>query len=256
MGVINFIIKNIKLIALIAVIVFCIISVRSAFTTHKNLVESREVLSKAEEVGTEQGKTAGIGAAQKEAAEERKAIEKAAKDEGESKGKEEGKADGLSAKETEIWMNGQLKLKETGKLDVLVAGVELGNFHGYGDKYAALDLMKADAVFSVDLGQAEITKSDNGTISIILLEPEVEVSIDHSQTERIAEWQQHKYIGSAKDGQEAYLNSVKEIVASAPDDLKKNAEMMNSARLAAQEQVLYLAKSIYGADVAISIGFK
>lgn len=249
--------KIVKLIIVLVVIVVFGCGIHSCNTNRKNLKASKEALNNAEEVGTEQGTTAGIGAAQKAATKERKAIEKAAQEEGESKGKEEGKVEGLSAKETETWMNGQLKLKETGKLDVLVAGVELSNFRGYGDKYAALYLMKADAVFSVDLGQAEISKDDeNSRIWITLPQPEVKVSFDHSQTEKIAEWQQHKYIGSAKDGQEAYMNSVNEIVASAPEDLKKNEDMMNSARLAAEEQVLILAKSIYGADAAITIGFK
>ena len=72
----------------------------------------------------------------------------------------EGKEQGLSAEDTTAEVAN--KINEVERLEVLVASVKLNDIHTVGDDYAALYLLKGDAVFAVDLSKAEITEESDG----------------------------------------------------------------------------------------------
>ena len=82
-------------------------------------------------------------------------------------GYSDGKDQGLSAEDTKSTIAAYTR--GIGKLEVLVAGVKLSNFHQVGDKYAALYLTKGNAVFTVDLSEATITFGQDSTDVVILL---------------------------------------------------------------------------------------
>lgn len=211
------------------------------------LVFSLPMLKKAETVGGDLGKKAGAAAGYVSGV--------ASADT--AKAEEEGKQEALTNPETDIRTIGGMKLQETGKLDVLVAGIKLDNFHGVENKYAALYLIKADAIFSVDLSMADVKWGEDGSwAKIIVPQPEVTVYFDESETEKIAEWQKNFFSGSADDGFQAYLSTMEEIEAAAPEDLVRKDTWMKSAREAAEQQIKLLAGSIYGADVAVTVEFQ
>ncbi|MBP3568558.1 MAG: DUF4230 domain-containing protein [Lachnospiraceae bacterium] len=169
----------------------------------------------------------------------------------------EGKQEALAKPEINMKLIGENKINETGKLDVLVAGVRLNNFHGVGNKYAALYLMKADAVFSVNLGLANVAYVEEELwVRITVPQPEVTVYFDESETEKIAEWQKNYFSGDAGDGYQAYMNTMKEIEATASEDLARNESLMESARKAAEQQIKLLATSIYGMNVSVTVEFQ
>lgn len=54
------------------------------------------------------------------------------------------------------------------------------------------------ATYSVDLKNAEINAIDANTIEILLAPINVEIYIDESETEKLAEYQKHSWSKSAK----------------------------------------------------------
>lgn len=157
----------------------------------------------------------------------------------------------------EVELSDYTAFTKMGNLEVLVAGISLDDFHTIGEKYTALYLIKADVVFSVDLTQAEIGwNEEKAWLTLLVPEPTVSVSIDESQIEKVAEWQKTKNSGSAEEGYEKFLNSIKEIKNTAPETVKNNDALMSSAREAAQIQIKYLARQIYGESVQILVDFQ
>lgn len=237
--VIRFINKHSVFWGVVLSVVFIVLGMALLATVYRN----------ADETGAEKGTETGISDGTREG--------KAATETERERGALEGKVSGLSAKDTQTRMLGELKLREAGKLDVLVAGVSLDNFHSIGNKYAAIYLMKADAVFSVDLRQSEVKWGEDGFwIKVLAPQPEVIVYFDDAETEKIAEWQKSYFSGTAEDGFLAYINSVKELTASASANIEQNETLMESARKAAEQQIQLLAANIYGADVAVSVEFQ
>lgn len=171
------------------------------------------------------------------------------------KGEVDGKEDGLSAEDTVVVIKG--KMQDVGKLDVLVAGVSLNNFHRLGNNYAALYLMKADAVFSIDLSKVQVDQNREGSqIYVTVPQPEIEVYYDEAETEKVAEWQKNYFSGDANDGFTAYLNSMKEIEENASEELAQNDNLMNMARTSAEKQISRLISNICGAEKKININFE
>ena len=155
--------------------------------------------------------------------------------EGISAGYQDGKAEGLSAEDTEAEV--EKTVKELGNLRVLVMNVNIPNFHKVGEKYAALYRFCGRAVFSVDLTKAEITRTGDGVVVITLPEPTAEVNIDESETELLAEYQALIFNGSAEDGIDAFLNTLKEIDDIALDEISNYDTLMDRARKSAKSQV-------------------
>lgn len=171
-----------------------------------------------------------------------------------AEGSEDGKEEGLSAKD--IKSDIRNRFSEVGNLEVLEAGVKIKDVNKKGDDYAALFLIKGVAHYSVNLKEMEIYDVDSSTVEILLPEVKVEVFIDESATEKLAEYQKHSWSGSAEDGFTEYMNtreaadqSIKEVMENY-DDLKKTAEN------AAINQVGIIAKAATGNKKDVVVMFK
>ena len=153
-----------------------------------------------------------------------------------------GKEEGLSAKDTQVDM--QNALTEVNRLEVLVTSFKVNNYHQFSDRYAALYLMKAEAVFTVDLSEAVVTSSDDGmTIFIYLPVPDVTVYIDESKTEKAWDEQRKWFDGNAEDGFDAYINSLDQIEEKAQESIASDDNMMNCAIESAKRQVAQIASN-------------
>lgn len=162
-------------------------------------------------------------------------------------GKKEGKKQGLSAEDTEITDISGI-IHGTGDLQVLVAGVAFDNFHEVGDKYAAIYLLRGEAIFTVDLGKATI---DNDQTTVMIPFPKVRLNIDETEVEKIAEWQTTFFNGSTEDGYKAYMNSVQQIRENAEEYMANYDELQIQAQEAAKEQVRMLVKDMTGKNVNV-----
>ena len=162
--------------------------------------------------------------------------------EGISAGYHEGKEEGLSAADTEAEV--KTKVQELGNLRVLAANVEIPNYHEVGTKSAALDVFCGSAVFSVDLTKAEITRNAKGEVVITLPEPTADVNIDISRTKRLAEYQRLIFNGSAGDGIDAYLNTLKTINDFAWEKVSNYDTLMTMAKDSAVKQVKRVAEGV------------
>ena len=157
--------------------------------------------------------------------------------EGETKGKNEG----LSASDTTTKVGNSLK--EIAKLEVLVSSFKLNDYHELGNKYAALYLLKADAIFTVDLSKASF-KDEEGMIQVRVPQPEVAVSIDERYTEKAIESQRKFFNGSAEDGFNVYINSMSNLEENAENSIKSDENLMKSARDSAEKQIRRLIRDI------------
>lgn len=175
--------------------------------------------------------------------------------EGIGRGAEDGTAAGLSAKDTEVNPNLFDSIQEVGKLEVLVAGVRLTNFSSIGETYKALYAAKGDAVFSVDLTQAEITSSET-EVSILIPEPELELYLDESSTEKLAETQNFSWTVGTKDGITAYLNSVTQMKSKIEETMLNYDSLMKTAREAAISQATQLAEAATLNGRELKVDFK
>lgn len=174
--------------------------------------------------------------------------------EGLERGAAAGKEVGLSAEDTTVEIASTVR--ELGNLEVLVANVEVPDYHEVGKKYAALYLFRGSAVFSVDLTQASISKADNGEVIILLPKPTAAVRINDSETELLAEYQRKFFNGNADDGFQAYLNSLK-MVDSISLEKVSNYEMLTKmAEASAKKQVEMISKSVCANCSRITILFR
>ena len=137
------------------------------------------------------------------------------------------------------------KMRQIENLQVLVASVKLRDFHSIGDNvaYAALYLAKGDYVFTIDLSEAVIRIGDDELI-IELPDPKGKLCIDESSIEKIAEYQQKWFNGSAEDGYYARLNTQKKLREAAEDTLDNYEELFASAKDAGEKQVKRLAQTV------------
>lgn len=162
--------------------------------------------------------------------------------EGLEDGFSEGKAAGLSAED--ITADITQAVREVGNLQVLAANVEIPDYHEVGKKYAALYLFRGSAVFSVDLTRASVSRTAEGEVIILLPEPDVSVNINDSETELLAEYQRKFFNGSADDGFQAYLNTLRSIDSIAPEKVSNYEVLMDMARNSAKKQTEMLASGI------------
>lgn len=175
--------------------------------------------------------------------------------EGVSQGIEDGEAAGLSAEDVTVDM--QVTMESVGKLEVLVAGVTLKNMNQIGEAYHALYIISADAVFSVDLCQADISYSkDNQDIYISVPRPELELFLDQNSTEKLAETQNFSWTVNAQDGVIAYLNSMTNIIEKVKDSMANYDTLMETAQNSARKQVESLAAAVSGENQHIHVHFK
>ena len=174
--------------------------------------------------------------------------------EGLEKGAQAGKEAGLKSDDMTAEISGTVK--EVGNLEVLVANVEIPDYHEVGKKYAALYLFRGSAVFSVDLGQASVSKTEDGEVIIVLPDPTAVVNINDSETELLAEYQRKFFNGNADDGFQAYLNSLRLIDTIAVEKVSNFDMLMSMARNAAKKQVQMLAQNVCANCSRITILFR
>ncbi len=159
-------------------------------------------------------------------------------------GKEDGINDALDSKD-DIEAAIENSVQEIGKLEVLVAGFSVQNFHEIGKEYASLELLKGNAVFTVDLNYAEILFNRDGShITVSLNEPDVDLYINENDTEQLAEYQKYPWSGSAENGYKAYLNSRANSVSQIKDSMENYDTLMESAKNAAIKEITRLASAV------------
>jgi hypothetical protein len=174
--------------------------------------------------------------------------------EGVKNGSAEGAEDGLRAENTTADIKSTME--SVGRLEVLAAGVTLKNINEIGDAYKGLYLINGDAVFSVDLNEAQISYSDERTdVYIWLPQPEVDVYLDQSSTQKLAEVQNFSLSVSAEDGLKAYLNSMSAISDEVKNKIANYDALMESAKESAKTQVEQLMESLCGEGQNILVQF-
>lgn len=165
---------------------------------------------------------------------------------GQIAGYEAGKKESLIAKDTTAELSG--KIQEVEKLEVLVASGTFSDVLSIGEdpiNYAVLLSMKYNAVFTVNLGTADIELREDG-LHILLDQPEVEF-IPIGEIEKKNEYQRSGFIfkpGSVKAGYVAADNSLNELKVKAQEKLQNDASMMKSARLSANTQLTQLVNAV------------
>ena len=153
-----------------------------------------------------------------------------------------GKEAGLNSED--ITMDLTQSIREVGNLQVLVANVNIPDYHELGNKYAALYLFRGSAVFSVDMTKASVSKTQEGETIILLPEPKAVVNINDSETELLADYQRKFFNGSADDGFEAYLNSLRLIDQISLEKVSNYEMLMEMAKNSAKKQVEMLSGNV------------
>lgn len=165
----------------------------------------------------------------------------------------DGRKAGLSAVETTAVL--EEKMEAAGRLQVLAAGVTLNNAQKVGTAYNAIEILKGDLVFTVDLQNA--TVSVNDTQAVILIEtPQVQFYLDELESEKIMEVSKFSLITNAEDGVTAFLNSRIATVKSVEENIQGYKTLMDSAKEAAIAQTKSLAEAACGGSKTVVVGFK
>ena len=170
-----------------------------------------------------------------------------------AKGAEDGKEEGLSAKDTKAEIKNSFS--EIGNLEVLEAGVKLNNVNTLGDDYAALFLLKGVAIYSVNLKNVEISDIDANSVEILLPAINVEIYIDESSTEKLAEYQKHPWSGSARDGFAEYMNTRVATDQSVKETMVNYANLTETAQSSAIKQIEIIAKAATGNKKEVVVNF-
>lgn len=174
---------------------------------------------------------------------------------GAKEGNDAGEQAGLSAEDTKVDIKGSVEA--LGKLEVLVAGVRLKNINKIGDNYTGLYLINGDAVFSVDLAEAEVRLSQDGKeVYITIPEPDLEVYLDQNSTKKLTEIQKFSFTVSAKDGLVNYLNSMTQTIEKVKETMANYDSIFVDAKESAQKQVQLLAGIICGDKYVVHVQFK
>ena len=170
-----------------------------------------------------------------------------------NEGAEKGKEEGLSAKDTRIAL--QNEINELGNLEVLVANVEIPEYHELGDKYAALYLFRGKAIFAVDMSRIVISIDDSGIYHIVVPLPKATVTIDPLETDRIAEKQRTFFNGNTEDGFDAFLNTFNMTQTISEEKISNYELLRDQAKAYAKDQILNLAESMSIDQRNIQISF-
>ncbi len=172
-----------------------------------------------------------------------------------AKGVEDGKAEGLSAADTTADIKGFVE--EVGQLEVLRAEVTLKNLHEIGDTYKVLYRATGNAIFTVDLSRVTVAQDDEKkNATIIIPRPEMELYLNQSSTQKLAEAQNFSFTVSAQEGIEAYLNSITQIEANVREKMAQYDSLMNDAEESAKLQIKTLISTVYGEEWIVRVEFK
>lgn len=171
-----------------------------------------------------------------------------------AKGSADGKEEGLSAKDTKSEIKNSFS--EIGNLEVLEAGVKLKDVNTLGKDYAALFLLKGVAIYSVNLKDVEINDIDASTVEVILPPVNVEIYIDETATEKLAEYQKHSWSGSTQDGFKEYMNTRDATDQSVKDTMENYANLTEAAESSAIKQIEIIARAATGNKKEIRVSFR
>ena len=108
----------------------------------------------------------------------------------------------------------------------------------------------------MDLSKADINDEGTDDIRILLPDVEVEIYIDESETEKLAEYQKHSWTGSTKDGFTAYMNSRAAMDESVKETMNNYAQLKETAEKSAIKQVESIAKAATGNKKSVIVDFK
>ncbi len=164
-------------------------------------------------------------------------------DAGKQQGAIDGAADGSSAEYTTT-VRVQSALAEVGRLDVLSASVSLRNFHqAGGGKYESLEVVFGDATFFVDLNDAVISETEEGEILIKIPNPRMELYIDESKSELLAEREEFSWSDNAEAGYNAYIDSRGEVFEDAKGKMAHFDWLLSQARESAKNSIKSIVKN-------------
>ncbi len=170
-----------------------------------------------------------------------------------NEGYEFGKNDGLSAKDTTVTVSNALK--GMGNLEVLIASVKIGDVHSVGEDYKALYLANGNAVFSININEAEVEEKEN-TLYILLPQPEMALRVNQDKIKQIAVYQKGKYTGKAEDGFDAYVNSLVNVLENSKEAISNYDSLVENARKVGQQQVKQLAEAMMLKEKTVVVQFK
>ena len=157
-------------------------------------------------------------------------------------GYSDGKEDALSAEDTVVTIASSLEsnVRSLGFFEVLAANVDLTIHHEVGNKYAALYLLRGQAVFTIDMSKVSVTYNKD-LISIVIPRPEATITIDPSETSLIKDRQSVFSNGSDSEGFTAYLNTLTETKSYSEKQVVNYSALMELASESAIRQIEELA---------------
>ena len=166
---------------------------------------------------------------------------------------DEGTSKALEVKDTEVNVATGLD-GEGQKLQVLVGKATVQNLLTFTDEkfkwdYKELEKYSFEVVFTVDLSRAKVSEG-----SVVIPEPEVSLYNDESAREVIARYNGLPFGGSAEDGFDMSMNSMKEIMKNSKEELANYDELISQAKDSAKIQVanLYSYLNTNGGKVEVS----
>lgn len=167
-------------------------------------------------------------------------------------GLELGREEALKPENTVVSLDISTIIQETGKLEVLSAGVKLTDMNEFGREYKDLTVVKGDIVFTVDLSQCEVTQNDKSTL-IVLPEPVADVYIDYKTTQVLDVIQKYPWSGNSADAATAFMNSIKATKEEMCKKVSNYDMLLNMARDSAEETVAKLASGVNVNDTDIKV---
>ncbi len=170
---------------------------------------------------------------------------------GRAAGIEKGKQIGLQAEDSLAKIEDIVN--DIGKLEVLVATVNIENFNKMGHDYAALYLLRGEVVFTVDFEEVFVEMEKDGVISVLFPTPQAELYIDPSEIQKVAEYQKNFFSGSTEAGFIEYLNSLEKINEASKQSITNYKELLKQAEDAAANQIELLIKNLRITDGQIKV---
>lgn len=169
-------------------------------------------------------------------------------------GIQQGHADALTAENTKVVL--AQEFQTAGKLQVLTAGVTARNFQTLGKEYAAIQILKGEIVFTVDLQSATIIPTESSAV-ILIDTPEAKFYLDEEATKTIAEAHHKTFLSmNEKDIILAQLNSKAKIVEEIEKYIDGYGTLMRTANEIAIEQIKNMADAACGGKKEIIVAFK
>ena len=136
------------------------------------------------------------------------------------------------------------RMRQTEKLDVLMVTFNVVDEQEVGKEYSAVLFAKAHAIFSVDMGKADVSMSEDNVLTITLPQPQVEVYIDENSITKESEMNRLFFDGNAEDGFDAYLDSMVKMEENSKTKAYSNQKFWDEARDSAEQQVRRLANGV------------